>query len=389
MSKTPALILLTIMFMTSCAQATPVVWHNFDLNSQVSFEYPNDWSCTLSQTSSGATCAVKENSFNIFQLWLVSGSFPVNQATFNQLITESGIDPSTTSGNTEQIVIGGQPAFRQCFSPKNEAESTSMKLPYCLILAGQNTTVAITYPKVYVDGSGNLSDSGPLMQDILSRITFVSSAETTSGQTGQLPGTTERSPVTPSTGSPTQSTSTGTGANPMQEEKGPPLMKGINITGNQFSYGNSTKEEVTMQSLGIPTKIEESDDRGAIVRITEFASFEKKDDTLIMVYKATYPTYNLTSEIKFKLLPARAILEETFQQRWYIKYEYSKEHSEIYRIPGLISIFAYSNDTQKYDRLLVKYTLAEIKLNKLIYRDQSGNELTINPNYFEPIPEQY
>jgi hypothetical protein len=83
----------------------------------------------------------------------------------------------------------------------------------------------------------------------------------------------------------------------------------------------------------------------------------------------------------------RAILEETFPEKWFIKYGYSDEHPQKLGLPHSYSVYGYSPDTKTYARLVNEYTLQEVRPGILRFRDTNGIIVDRDILYFIVVPE--
>lgn len=104
-----------------------------------------------------------------------------------------------------------------------------------------------------------------------------------------------------------------------------------------------------------------------------------------IVYQVTYPGTNLKSEATLELA-YRALLNEVFDGKWLVTYEYENLPAKVQRIPSLISIASDSRDSFK-GRLLNQYHLVKVvPIKGGLYRDLYGRTKLIPLEYFEVIP---
>lgn len=118
---------------------------------------------------------------------------------------------------------------------------------------------------------------------------------------------------------------------------------------------------------------------GELVRSTKLVDLNPNEDRI--VYEIQYPRHGLTS-VAVLGFRSRALREETYSKKWKIIYEYSKEWPEYHQIPSSYTIYGYSQGTGKYDRLINRYTLIEVKPNQLFYRDTAGKIRVRDTSYF-------
>jgi hypothetical protein len=392
MPKTLASLVSLIIFisiLTACAQPAPIVWHTYNFDSLMTLQYPDEWNCEWDPESEVVVCIIKESEFPIFRLWSIPSSYAVDSTTFQAIIDSSLTEESAPSGQMEQIVIDGGTAFRQCLAPPPSNNSDGTSLPFCIVLAGRETPYVMTYPQLYPDGRGLLSESSTIIDEVLSKIKFESLVGSGTGDATAQAAMSEEGEqeVLPSSNS-TEIATTESGGDKPENEKVPPFARGLNIVYSNYLYSNPssrTELDILFETYHLPPKIEDSDDAGTVVRISEFVEIDQESN--ILTYRITYPTYNIYSDAKIRFdFANRALLEETFPERWLIKYEYNEDHSEMHGVPASVTIYTYTPATMSYDRILNTYILVETKINFLVYQDQNGVNLELPTSYFMVVP---
>lgn len=130
----------------------------------------------------------------------------------------------------------------------------------------------------------------------------------------------------------------------------------LGIATERYSYDTSAEYSQSHLKVNqIQSRCVAIDRGGSPVRIANLSKIDADD---ILVYKVDYPGYKLTSIAKVKSGWYRSIIEETFEAKWLIRYEYTEPGVE--PIPVSYSVFAYSPGTKRYDSLLGKWTVKEV-----------------------------
>ncbi len=169
-----------------------------------------------------------------------------------------------------------------------------------------------------------------------------------------------------------------TGAAPLP----PTITENLGISTESYSYDAFGEyASATMKINQIPSRCIAIGRGGNRVRIAYLSKIDLKRE--ILVYKVEYPGYKLASLAEVKLGWYRSIMEETFEAKWLIRYEYTKPG--IKPIPVSFSVFAYSPKTKQYDTLVRKWTVKEVlqggrlrcqdDKGKIILRDLSDSEI--------------
>lgn len=117
-------------------------------------------------------------------------------------------------------------------------------------------------------------------------------------------------------------------------------------------------------------------------RSAKLIGFSPEED--IIVYEVQYLLHGLTSKavLGFK---SRGLREETFSKKWKISYQYNKQYPEKNQVPSSYTIYGYSGHGDKYDKLINKYSIIQVKPSQILYRDSVGEIIVRDRSYFAII----
>lgn len=167
----------------------------------------------------------------------------------------------------------------------------------------------------------------------------------------------------------------------------PPSPRDLGISNEKYSYEDTGEfTSVFLKMLQLPSLCEALNASGDRVRIARLKVFDHENK--ILTYEVDYPVYGLKSLVKFKFGTCRAILEELFPAKWFIKYEYNSEYPEKLGIPHSYSIYSYSPERNTYDNLVNMYTLQEKRSGLLRFRDSNGRIVDRDILYFVVVPDE-
>jgi len=153
----------------------------------------------------------------------------------------------------------------------------------------------------------------------------------------------------------------------------PTIAENLGISTERYSYDAFAEYDApTLKINQIPSRCIAIGRGGNPVRIANLSKIDAKSE--ILVYKVEYPSYKLASLAKVKLGWYRSIMEETFEEKWLIRYEYTKPGFKA--IPVSFSVFAYSPKTKHYDILLGKWTVRDVlEGGRLRCQDDKGKTI--------------
>jgi hypothetical protein len=167
----------------------------------------------------------------------------------------------------------------------------------------------------------------------------------------------------------------------------PPNPTDMGISREKYSYDDAAGlSSALLKTLQVPSQCEALNASNQPVRVAALKAFDQ--DNRILTYDIQYPGYGLESVAKFRLGTYRAILEETFPNKWLIKYEYNKEYPEKLGLPYSYSIYSYSSGHDAYEQLVNKYTLSEKGSGILRFRDDQGRSVDRDILYFVVVPDE-
>ena len=167
----------------------------------------------------------------------------------------------------------------------------------------------------------------------------------------------------------------------------PPSPSDMGIHRESYSFEDAAGlNSILLKMLQVPSRCEALNASGKSVRIAILEAFDQENG--ILTYEIQYSVYGLKSVAKFRLGTYRAILEETFPNKWLIKYEYNEEHPMKLGLPHSYSIYSYSPEHDRYERLVNKYTLHEKRPGVLRFRDSHGGLVDRDTLYFIVVPDQ-
>jgi len=171
------------------------------------------------------------------------------------------------------------------------------------------------------------------------------------------------------------------------EETLPMLSTDLDISRKDYFYDAAADtEEAALKIYRIPSRCESLDSKGTIVRTADIIDINWSDK--VLTYRIYYTKQNLESIAKFQLGTYRAIIEETFPDLWYVKYEYTNDRPIKFGIPAKFTIYSYSPETEMYDYIVDKYKVEDVSLGMLYCRNQDGNAIEVDGNYIWVVPDE-
>ena len=160
------------------------------------------------------------------------------------------------------------------------------------------------------------------------------------------------------------------------------------ISSTDYSYEDAAGlKGAYLRYIRLPSRIVSFDSKARQVRIAVLETAELTHDSII--YRVDYPEMKTQSRVHIRF-KTKAVLKETFTGLHEVSYSYGEHAPERYRIPEVINVSAYSQQTNRFDTLVASYSYVDVKgAGYFRYRNSEDGEIVLwKSDLFNLIPQE-